>query len=176
MDLERDFVPQNQESGLASAAVQLSAALERLEQACASSRGHTEQQRRAAEQRFEHHLQSLKVQAAHWKQESEKQTAYWKQEAERRTAALVELHRHQSEAQRAELDDWRQKAAQWQEKAQSWKEEARRAEEARVAALHNVGSAEVKALASEVSESIDNAISHVRAALDRKTPSAGGAR
>ena len=218
MDLERDFGSQNQESGLARAAAQLGAALERLEQASASSRGRTEQQRRAAEQRFEHHLQSLKVQAAHWKQESEKQTAYWKQEAERQTAALVELHRHQSEAQRAELDDWRQKAAQgqekaqswkaeaekqattlaelykhqseaqraeieswrqkaaqWQEKAQSWKEEARRAEEARVAALHNVGSAEVKALASEVSESIDNAISHVRSALNRKMPSAGGA-
>ncbi len=148
---------------LAGAAAQLGKAIGELELVCASARARADQKKMAVEQRLEQHIQSLKV-----------QSAYWQREAEKQAAAHAELHEQQSKVQQAEIESWRQKVASWQEKAESWKEEARRAEEARVAALHNVGSAEVKALASEASESIDHALAHIHAALERKKSRAEG--
>ena len=121
-------------------------------------------------------LDDLEADLAQWRQRA----AHWQREAEKQAATLTQLNDHEDNARgkitglETELAQWRHQASQWQEKAESWKEEARRSEEARVAALHRVGSADVKALASEVGASIDEAIAHIGAVLNRKKLKAEG--
>ena len=115
-------------------------------------------------------LADLEADLAQWRQRA----AHWQREAEKQATTLTQLNDHEDNARdkitglETELGQWRHQAGQWQEKAESWKEEARRSEEARVAALHRVGSADVKALASEVGASIDEAIAHIGAVLNLK--------
>ncbi len=127
-------------------------------------------QLRAHENNGRDKMADLEVDLAQWRQRSQQ----WQEKAEQQASELVALRGRENKDRdkivdlESDLAQWRQRSQQWQEKVESWKEEARRSEEARVAALHRVGSAEVKALASEVGATIDNAINHVRAVLNRK--------
>jgi len=135
------------------AQAQLDAALHRLEKTWQSVRGEASQQLEDHMQRAEQRIQALEV-----------QLAYWKGEAEKALAQLTQQKDIAARLARAEsgLADQKMLARQWQEKADSWKEEARRAEKARIAAIHNASTGEVKTIVAEIHACLDEAIGNIQ--------------
>ena len=115
------------------------------------------------EQRTEQLIQTLRVQASHWKSEVEKLSTQ-----------ISQQHNFQQRAQKAEqeLSYQRQRAQQWQEKAESWKEEARRAEEARVAALHKSSNGQVKQMLQDLDSNLEEAIDGLKEVITARANSA----
>lgn len=148
-------------SGLPNAIAKLDSALSHLETVWQNTHFGLRDKLNAGQQRFEQQIQSLRVQSAHWKAENEKLVTQ-----------LVHQHNFEQRLQKAEqeLAFQRQQAKTFQEKAESWKEEARRSEEARVAALHNAGSVQVKNIAQEISKCLDETIEQLKEVIVSRNP------
>ena len=130
---------------------QLDEALNRLEDVWAQHLERSRGQADADEQKHEQYIESLKLQIAHWRSLSQKSEH---EATQKLNAQKQELERKFAQAQK--------EAKTWREKASSWKEEARRAEKARIAALHKGGLDEVKTLIAETDQLIGEAVGHIR--------------